>query len=452
MAVVEPAQDPFHARPTRVRWLIFALICATSFILYLHRYTWAMVKKDVGKTFSWKTDTLGDLDSAFNISYASGQIPGGMLGDWFGTHWVLGAMVALWSIALYWMANATGYGDMWASRFCFGLGQAGCYPNLSKVTKSWFPWSVRTTVQGLVSSFSGRMGGAVSYILLGTVLMGYWQMDWRTATISFSAIGIVFAVVFLVLFRGTPRQHFWSNEAEADAVAVGDVTTSSVGRSQLNWSLALRDKNVRALVFQQFTCAYVDNVFSAWIPFYLLQQKQVEMTSAGWMAALPLVGGAIGGMTGGSLQQALIWRTKNPRWCRSLVGLTGNTMATVCMLLALTFDSALAVVLTFAVLKFFADWAQPTCWATVTDIGGRSAASVFAIINTSGSIGGIVSGPIMGRMLLYFSGSSTEPTDAGWTALFISLAIIYLASAVSWLFVDCTCPIDRSEKAENGQM
>jgi hypothetical protein len=166
------------------------------------------------------------------------------------------------------------------------------------------------------------------------------------------------------------------------------------------------------------------------------------------MAALPLVGGAIGGMTGGSLQQALIWRTQNPRWCRSLVGLTGNTMATVCMLLALAFDSALAVVLTFMVLKFFADWAQPTCWATVTDIGGRSAASVFAIINTSGSIGGIVSGPIMGRMLLYFSSNSTQPTDAGWTALFISLAIIYLASAVSWLFVDCTCPIDRAERVQ----
>src|ERR1700742_5062162 len=117
------AIDDSPARPSQVRWLIFSLICATSFILYLHRYTWAMVKNDVRQTFDWSPGQLGYLDSAFNASYAVGQVPGGMLGDWFGTHWVLGAMIALWSIALYVTANARSYEELWISRFCFGLGQ-----------------------------------------------------------------------------------------------------------------------------------------------------------------------------------------------------------------------------------------------------------------------------------------------------------------------------------------
>ena len=30
-------------RPTQVRWLIFALACATSWLLYLHRYAWGVI-------------------------------------------------------------------------------------------------------------------------------------------------------------------------------------------------------------------------------------------------------------------------------------------------------------------------------------------------------------------------------------------------------------------------
>ena len=29
-----------NERPTNIRWLIFALACGTSFVLYLHSYTW----------------------------------------------------------------------------------------------------------------------------------------------------------------------------------------------------------------------------------------------------------------------------------------------------------------------------------------------------------------------------------------------------------------------------
>ena len=68
-------------RPTNTRWMIFALSCAVSFILYLHRYTWGFVKAEVGTEFGWDKTTLGWLDSAFYISYAVGQVPGGMFGS-----------------------------------------------------------------------------------------------------------------------------------------------------------------------------------------------------------------------------------------------------------------------------------------------------------------------------------------------------------------------------------
>jgi sugar phosphate permease len=323
-------------------------------------------------------------------------------------------------------------------RLLFGLAQAGCYPNLSKTTKLWFPSSERTAVQGWVASFFGRMGGATSYLLFATVLIGWCHMPWRVALGLFMLLGFAAAVGFLLFFRNSPREHPWVNAAEAHLISDNDPGAATATRSTLKWSTVLRNGSLRALVFQQFTCAYVDNFFSSWIPLFLFEQKHVKLDATGWMSALPMVGGALGGMlAGGMLQNWLILRTGNRRWSRSLIGLTGNLMAMFIMFLSLTLDSATAIAGAFFLLKFFSDWAQPTMWGATTDMGGRNAASIFALVNTAGSLAGFVAGPTMGYTIHAFSGGdATNPT--GWTALFVGIGCIYLASALSWLFIDCT--------------
>lgn len=443
------------ARPTNVRWLVFALASGTSFLLYLHRYTWGIIKVEVQKEFGWDKMTLGWLDSAFMFSYAGGQIPGGMLGDWFGPRLVLGSMLLVWSLSMGGMALARGLSSMTSVRVLFGLAQAGCYPNLSKVTKVWFPLSERTAVQGWVASFFGRMGGAVSFILFGTFMLGTWQLPWRTAVAWLTGIGCLFTAAFIMLFRNTPRTHPWSNPAEAELITLGDATAAVATKSLIDWRIVLRSPVVWALLFQQFTCAFVDNFFSAWLPLYLAEAKGIEMASGGWMSALPLVGGAIGGMAaGGLLQGWLIHKTGNRRWSRSGIGLVGNLLAGACLFASLAFDSATHIVWIFFCLKFFADWAQPTCWGATTDMGGRNAASLFALVNTSGSLAGFVAGPVMGFTVEFFgkhlgSGATNDP--AGWTALFVMIGVVYIASAVSWLFIDCTKTIEVSPAPESAR-
>ena len=125
-------------RPTQVRWLIFSLACGMSFLLYLHRYTWGFVKKDVRDEFGWDPPTLGWLDGLFGISYGVGQIPAGAVCDWCGARILLGASILSWSLALATVALATGLISMAIGRVIFGVAQAGCYPALNKVSKNWF--------------------------------------------------------------------------------------------------------------------------------------------------------------------------------------------------------------------------------------------------------------------------------------------------------------------------
>ena len=100
--------NPFslEARPTRVRWLVFGLICATSWLLYLHRYAWGVVKPDFKAENPHLTDTqLGWIDSAVLATYALGQVPGGLASDLVGPRLVLGLSILLWSLTVAELAH-----------------------------------------------------------------------------------------------------------------------------------------------------------------------------------------------------------------------------------------------------------------------------------------------------------------------------------------------------------
>jgi hypothetical protein len=82
-------------------------------------------------------------------------------------------------------------------------------------------------------------------------------------------------------------------------------------------------------------------------------------------------------------------------------------------------------------VKFFGDWSLVSTWGTVTDIGGRASATVFAFNNTVASAGGIIIPPVIG----YVSAA------AGWPAVFALVGVTYALCAASWLLVDCTIPV-----------
>ena len=160
MSDESPSNPPPLERPTRVRWLMFVLACGTSWLLYVHRYSWGLIKPELKAEFGLSDVELGWLDGAFMATYALCQVPTGLFGDVFGPARVLPVIILIWSALVAAPGLATGFWSLAAVQAHFGIAQAGAYPNLNKVTRSWFPLSVRTTVQGWVASLAGRSGGA----------------------------------------------------------------------------------------------------------------------------------------------------------------------------------------------------------------------------------------------------------------------------------------------------
>lgn len=426
--------------PTRVRWLMFALACGTSWFLYLHRYAWGIVGPEIKKTYGFSNTQTQFVFSLFYWTYAAGQIPSGIVIDFFGPHLFLGTSIILWSVALIGFGLTRSLPVIGGLRLLFGAAQAGCYPGLTKATRVWFPLRTRTTVQGWVATTSGRAGGAMATIILGTVLMGWCRLSWQTALWVMGLAGVAFGLTFLVLFRNSPAEHPEVNDAESRLIAEGGAAQSLKGA--LPWSRAFRNRSLQFFVVQQFLDAGSDVVFLSLIGQYFEERHGQKIDSIGWLASLPLWGGALGGIAGGWLNDRLIRTSGNRRWSRSGIGFVGKVIGCG-LLIAVSLQSGpIAAGIVLMLAKFFSDWSQPTVWGTCTDLGGRCSATVFSIINTAGTIGGITMPIVFGVLLDWnttkhlIEGKTISHTD--WGPLFLLVAAMYFASGIFWLLIDCT--------------
>lgn len=433
--------------PSRVRWLIFCLACGTSWFLYLHRYAWNIILPEFQKAHGLNNTEGGFFTSLFYWTYAGGQIPSGVVIDLFGPHLFLGTSIVLWSFALIGFGLLTSLYGVGAMRLVFGVAQAGCYPGLTKVTRAWFPLRTRTTVQGWVATTFGRAGGAMSPIILGTILMGRCGLHWQSALFVMGGVGILFGVAFLLLYRNSPAEHPAVNQAERELIADGNVVQTMKGT--LPWANAVRSRSLLCFMVQQFLDAGSDLVFATLIGSYFLYRHHMNIKDVGWLSSLPLWGGALGGIVGGWLNDRLIRTTGNRRWTRSGVGFVGKVIGCVMLFMASSQDSVLIAGIALMLGKFFSDWSQPTTWGTCTDLGGRCSATVFSIINTAGTVGGVVMPLVFGWVL----DLNTKTTLVGdkvvsstdWGPLFLVVAAMYLASGIFWLLIDCSKPLDTPD-------
>lgn len=426
--------------PTNVRWRMFALACGTSWFLYLHRYAWNIVGPKIQETYQFDHTQSGFVFSLFYWTYAAGQIPSGVAIDLFGPHLFLGTSIILWSLALIGFGLTGNLPAIGGLRMLFGAAQAGCYPGLTKATRVWFPLRSRTTVQGWVATTFGRSGGAMSSIILGTVLMGWCGLSWQTALGVMGLAGAAFGIAFLILFCNSPAEHPLVNDAERALIAEGSATQTV--RGTLSWSRAVHSRSLFCFTVQQFMDAGSDVAFVYLIGKYFLDRHGLDIKHVGWLASLPLWGGALGGIAGGWLNDRLIRQTGNRRWSRSGIGFVGKIIGCAMLFVVSGQGEPVAAGIALMAAKFFSDWSQPTVWGTCTDLGGRCSATVFSIINTAGTIGGIVM-PILFGMLLDWNttkqiieGKQTALTN--WAPLFVLLATMYLASGICWLLIDCT--------------
>src|SRR5262249_2863840 len=210
---------PLILHPSRARFGVLGFACSLSLITYLDRICIMRARADVQHDLGFSTTQMGWVFAAFSLGYALFEVPGGMMGDAWGARRVLTRIVLCWSVftaltGSVWAWNvggfALGFVVLLLVRFLFGIGEAGAYPNLTRVTGDWFPMRERAAAQGAIW-WSARVGGAVAPLVLGRLAVA---IGWRQAFYVLGVIGLAWAWLFWRWFRDRPEQHPSCNEAE----------------------------------------------------------------------------------------------------------------------------------------------------------------------------------------------------------------------------------------------
>jgi len=424
---MQQAHQFVSAHPSRVRYLTTAYAIALAIVTYLDRVCISQAAPAMTQDLGLTRLQMGWALSVFGWAYALFEVPGGWLGDRIGPRRVLMRIVLWWSFftaATGWVWNAT---SLIVTRALFGAGEAGCFPNLTRVFTTWLPVRERERAQGMLW-LSARWSGAFTPLMVAYVLD---LISWRRTFEIFGLLGVAWAIAFYWWYRDDPRTHPSVNDAELALLPTSE--QSAVG-AKIPWRRIVGSRTVWLLCVQYAFLSYGWYFYITWLPTYLREARGTSVKFGALLASLPLLLGGIGCMVGAQMIRRLARSGERIVLARRIVAIVGFVGASGSVFAFTQVADPVRAMLLLGLAGFFNDFVMPACWAGCMDIGGRYSGTVSGAMNMVGNIGGALSPLIIGYIL------TRNPGD--WTLTFYVSSAIYLMGAVCWLFIDAHTPLE----------
>ena len=324
----------------------------------------------------------GWVTGMFTLAYCLFEIPTGMMGDRIGPRRVLTRIVVWWSTFTALTGAMTSYYPLLLTRFLFGAGEAGAFPNASVVVSRWFPPRQRATMSG-VNLMASQVGGVVAPLLVLPIQMRY---GWRMSFYVFGVAGLAWAAVWYAWFRDSP-------EEKRGHVAPPSTDASTSAAHGFPWRVAYRSNTVWAILGLAFCYVYVYNFFQTWFHTFLVRGRGFSEASL-LLSALPYVVAAFANLAGGAASDALVRRLGAKRG-RRVIGATALTAAAAFTVAAMLTHHQLLTVVFLALTYGAITFQQSGVFGVCLDIGGpRAGAMVWPDEHDSPSRGTRGLGPL----------------------------------------------------------
>lgn len=414
--------------PTRARYGVIVFAVTLAIIQYIDRVAISQAAPFISKDLSLSKEQMSWIFSAFTLAYALFEIPTGYWGDRIGAKKVLIRVVLWWSAFTAFTGMAWSYVSLYAIRFLFGAGEAGCFPNLANAFKRWLPKEDRARAKGTLW-MSARWGGAA-----GPVLFVYLQqyMHWRTTFYVFSLLGVVWAVAFYIWYRDNPREHKSVNAAEAALLPAEEAAGE---HPPMPWGKLLRSRTAWCLCGQYAAIAYGWYFFVTWFPTYLQEELHFTLVKGSLLAGTPLLLGGCGCFIAGWITPAL-----NRRWgastTRRVLGATGLFAGAVLLMISTVMTNPYLAVAAIALTSFSNDLAMPGAWTACMEFGGRHVGTMGGAMNMMGNLGGFLSPIILAKVV----------SPGNWAPSFYITSAVAVLGAICWLMVDTSTSLEEQVK------
>jgi len=400
-------------KPTHARYWVVVFALALAMIMYIQRVAISQAIVPIAADLHLSKAQQGMVLGAFGLSYALFEIPMGLLGDKLGVRWVLSQLVLIWSVFTALTGAAWNLVSLWVLRFLFGAGEAGCFPNLTRMLSAWLPLSERVKAQAVMWAF-GRWGGALAPPVAFFVI---YHFGWRLGFVALALLGAAWVAAFLPWFRNDPAEHKSVNKAELELLESSRALV--LHDHGMPWYRLLLQRDIAFLGLQYFGFSYTWYFYVTWLPTWLQQARGLTPGEAAGYAMIPLALGGCGSIVSGFLPLSI------PRKWVAI----GGFFATAALIFIIPGiqDVGMAMAL-MGLASFCSDLTMPISWNTCVEIGKQYTATVSSTMNMLGNFAGFVAPVVFGLIL--------QETDNNWAAVMYTMAAAAIVSALCWFFLE----------------
>jgi ACS family hexuronate transporter-like MFS transporter len=370
----------------RLRWAIVGLVAVATIINYIDRGAMGILWPEVSVEFGLTEFDYAIILNVFTFAYAFGQTIFGKIFDWIGTRLGFILSIGVWSAATMLHALASGLMSFAIFRGLLGVSEAGNWPGATKANAEWFPINERAFAQGIFNS-GAAIGGIVSAPIVAYLFV--FLDSWRATFIVIGALGFLWLVPWMLVYKSGPDAHPWISEKERQFILTGqrNSETDELATYAPSTGEILSRKESWGVILSS---AFIDPIwwlFVGWLPIYLASTYGFGVAEIGRFAWIPYVGAMFGAWFGGLLAQNRIkagWSVDATR--KSVIGLGGIIML-VSLLATTQAASPLIAVLLMAVILFGFQTAIGNIQTLPSDFySGRSVGTLAGLAGTAAKL------------------------------------------------------------------
>lgn len=406
-------------KPTRVRTNIVILTFLSIVIAYMDRANLSVASVTIMKEHGWNTAQWGSILSAFFVGYLILQIPAGWIADKIGGKRVLAVGVAWWSIFTAVTPFAKSLNSLWIVRALMGLGEAVTFPAETAIASNWVPSKERARSQAL--NLSGMaLSLAVSVPISAWIISTY---GWPAAFYFAGLLGLIWTLFWLWYAKDRPSDHPKVNQEELVLIGKGHGAKKEHSNDM---SAVLKSGPVWALAINYFFQNYSWYLYLTWLPGYLVMARHFSILKMGIYGMLPYLGAFVITNLAGYISDRMIPKIGVTRARKYIMYAAFGGSALFLYLGAMATTGGMAVLwitlaVSFLSMNFSSFWALPI------DLGPKNAGLISGLMNTFGTIAGIIA-PIITGFIVNATGS--------WVyALSVAIILSIIGIFVCALFV-----------------
>lgn len=374
-----------------LRWMVVGLIGFATVINYIDRNALAVMWPGISEDLGLGKEEYALVLTFFMISYALGQSIFGKIFDMIGTRMGFLLSIVVWSVSIALHAVAKSVVSLSIFRFMLGFGEAGNWPGATKANAEWFPIKERALAQGIFNA-GASVGAIVSPPLVALL---YVFIGWKATFVAIGALGFVWVVPWLILYKSGPDSHPWITEEERNYILSGQKKVDDSGAEADDfapgWLEMMRYKETWSVVLSRFFLDPVWWLFVSWLPIYLADRFGFDVKQIGMFAWVPFVGAAAGSLFGGWLSGYLLRKGWSINGARKSVITLGGILMLPALLLTATAATPTIAVLLIAVILFGFQTAIGNIQTLPSDyFSGKSVGSLAGLSGTAAVAGTLI--------------------------------------------------------------